>query len=83
MYKFLIFLLGILFTSIGLFFLILYLNLFAMGYSFFEFVNFIIRRFECWLFLLGLIMLVFSLGRSLKNELLLRYTNKHERRKSI
>ena len=80
MYKFLMFLSGVLLTSIGLFFLILYLNLFTLGYSFFDFVKFIIMRPECWLFTIGLVLLYFSLGGSIRNELLLRRTNKYERR---
>lgn len=81
MYKLFIFLIGIFFTSIGLFFLILYLNLFTLGYSFFDFVKFIIMRPECWLFTIGLLLLYFSLGGIIKNELLLRCNNKYERRK--
>lgn len=83
MYKIFIFLLGIILISISLFFLLLYLNLFTLGYSFFQFVNFIIKRPECWLILLGFYFLYLSFGRSLKNELFLRFINKHERRKSI
>ena len=80
MYKFLLFLLGILFVSIGIFFLILYLNLFTLGYSFFGFVKFIIRRVECWFILFGVVLLYLSLGRRIKSELLLRLNNKYERR---
>jgi len=41
MFKVLIYFLGIIFTSIGIFFTIIYLNLLTMGYSFDEFVKFI------------------------------------------
>jgi len=80
MYKLFTLFLGIILTSVGLFFLILYLNLFTLGYSFFDFVKFIIRKPECWLFTIGLILLYLSLGRRIKSELFLRRTNKYERR---
>lgn len=60
------FLLGIFLTSLGLFFLILYLNLLNMGYSFFEFVKFITVRFECYFILIGSLLIFFSLERKLK-----------------
>jgi len=83
MYKFFLFLIGVFLTSIGLFFLILYFNLFTLGYSFFDFVKFIIRKPECWLFTIGLILLYLSLGRRIKSELFLRRTNKYERGRNI
>ncbi len=58
-----LFLLGFIFAVIGLFFIILYLNLFVIGYSFFEFVYFIIRSIYCDLFLLGFIIMFLSLER--------------------
>ena len=63
--------------SIGLFFIIIYLNLFTVGYSFLEFGKFIIKEPVFWLFLVGL----FMAWKVIKNELFLRYTFKHGRRK--
>ena len=63
---------GIVLASIGLMFIFLYTNLFTMGYSFLEFVKFISKRFECWFLLLGILIILKSLERSLKNVLLLR-----------
>lgn len=54
----LFFILGILFCSIGLMFTVLYLNLLTIGYSFGNFVYFIISRGECLLFFLGLLFLL-------------------------
>ena len=51
-------LLGILLTSIGLMFILLYTNLLTMGYSFFKFVYFISRRLECWYFVIGIILII-------------------------
>ena len=63
-------------TSIGLFFIILYLNLFTLGYSFLEFGKVIIKEPVCWLFFIGL----FIAWRVIKHELFLRCNFKHGRR---
>ena len=55
------FLLGFGFMVIGSSFIILYLNLTTMGYSFFNYVNFISRRFECYFSIIGLIMMILSI----------------------
>ena len=39
---------------------ILYLNYFEIGYNFFEYVNFIIRRIECLNFIFGVIFMILS-----------------------
>ncbi|MBE6138454.1 MAG: hypothetical protein E7173_01760 [Firmicutes bacterium] len=41
------FLIGFGLTVIGSVYIISYLNLFSIGYNFLEYVNFIIRKFEC------------------------------------
>lgn len=64
--------LGILVSSTGLFFIFLYTNLMTMGYSFIEFVHFISKRFECMLFVLGIVLIVLSIERWRDNVLLLR-----------
>lgn len=66
-----LFLLGIILSIIGLFFIFLYLNLFVIGYSFFEFVYFIIRSIYCDLFFIGLFLIIFTLRRKKKSGLLL------------
>ena len=76
MFKVMLYFLGILFTSVGIFFTLIYCNLFTMGYSFFEYVNFIIRRIEFWFIFLGLFLICFSLERLIKNELFLRHHSK-------
>ena len=83
MFKVFIYFLGIIFTSLGIFFTIIYLNLLTMGYSFFDFVNFIIRKVEFWFIPVGLILILYSLERWIKNELCLRHNLKLERRKNI
>lgn len=65
MFYIFLFILGFVLATIGLFFILMYLNLLVMGYSFLEFVYFIIRSVYCDLFFVGLFILIF-LGRKLK-----------------
>ncbi len=69
-------LLGTLMASIGLMFIFLYTNLLTIGYSFFDFVQFISKRVECLLFLFGILLIILSFERSIKNVLLLRRSSK-------
>ncbi len=70
------FILGIFLCSMSLAYIILYLNLLSMGYSFLEYGKFIIRRIECNSFLLGIFCIYLSVKRWEKNELFLRFVNK-------
>ncbi len=79
MLKFFLFIFGFFLSTIGLFFIILYLNLLTLGYSFFEFVYFIIRSFYCDLFFIGLLLIYFSLEGCERFELLLRRFSKFSR----
>lgn len=83
MFKLLLYFLGIILASVGIFFTIIYLNLLTIGYTFFEFVNFIIRRPIFWCIIIGLIFITLSLERWIKNELLLRHNFKLERKRTI
>jgi len=47
---------------IGCSFIILYLNLTTMGYNFLEYVNFIIRRVECYFSIIGFIIIILSIA---------------------
>ena len=68
------FLFGFGFTTLGFSFMILYLNLFTMGYNFYDYVNFIIRRPECYLGIFGFIIMTTSIIKGDdKNELYLWY----------
>ena len=55
------FLLGFGIMTIGFIYIILYLNLLNIGYTFSNYVNFIINRFECYFTILGLIIINLSL----------------------
>ena len=63
MFKIILYLLGLILTSFGLFLTLININLIVMGYSFNEFVNFIIRTKEFYLIFAGLICLSISLER--------------------
>lgn len=55
------FLLGFGLMVVGFTYIILYLNLLNIGYNFNQYVNFIIRRFECYYSLIGLLIIIITL----------------------
>jgi len=55
--------LSIVFFSVFIFLVILYLNLFVIGYTFFDFVYFIIRRGIIFIALVGVLFLFFGMER--------------------
>ena len=55
------FLLGFGLMIIGFTYIILYLNLLTIGYNFNQYVNFIIRRFECYYSIIGLLIIILTL----------------------
>lgn len=76
MNRLIMFILGVLLTSIGNMFLLIYLNLLTMGYSFLEYVNFIIRRYECYFSVIGLILIIIALKGKEIYGILQRYNRK-------
>lgn len=72
--------LGIILISIALFLIIVYLNLLVIGYSFWEFVYFIISKGIFLILLVGIFLIYKGMGRGIKDELLLRYNSKFSRR---
>ena len=69
MIRIFLFLLGFGLTTIGFVYIISYLNLFTIGYNFFQYVNFIIRRIECLNTVIGIILMTISIYTGGKNEL--------------
>ena len=67
--KLFFFLFGFGLTILGFIYIISYLNLLTIGYNFFDYVNFIIRRIECLNAVFGIIIMFLSIGG--KNELYL------------
>lgn len=60
---------GFMLTLSGATYVIAYLNLINIGYNLSEYVNFITRRIECWNLVLGLLILVFAIYKSGKDEI--------------
>ena len=56
------FLLGFGLTISGSIYIISYLNLLTIGYNFYEYVNFIIRRLECFMTLIGLVIMILAIN---------------------
>ncbi len=69
LFKIFLFLIGFGLTTIGLMYIICYLNLLNLGYNFIEYVNFIIRRIECINAIIGIIIMIIALSLGGKNEL--------------
>ena len=59
MTKIIYFFIGIFFISVSTLFMFLYLNLFNIGYNFFEYLLFCFKRFECLLIIPGMILVYF------------------------
>ena len=55
------FLIGFGLTTIGSVYIICYLNLFSIGYNFFQYVNFIIRRIECLYSIIGILIMIITI----------------------
>lgn len=68
-FRFFLFLFGFGLTTIGSVYIICYLNLFSIGYNFFEYVNFIIRRIECLNAPIGIVIMILSLTIKRKDEM--------------
>ncbi len=76
MTRFFFFLVGFGLTLIGCIYIIIYLNLTTIGYNFLDYVKFIIRRPECLISVVGLIIIYFSIPKEENNELHIRYFTK-------
>ena len=76
MTRFFFLLVGFGLTLIGCIYIIIYLNLTTIGYNFLDYVKFIIRRPECLIFVVGLIIIYFSIPKEDNNELHIRYFTK-------
>jgi len=60
------YILGVIMSVIGVTSLILYLNLLVNGYTFLEYVNFIIKRIECLFIFIGPLIIYLSIFRRKK-----------------
>ena len=68
--KIIFYILGIHFCSLSLMFCIIYLNLLKMGFTFFEYLKYIITKFECLLFFVGIFFIILSFKKYENNNLI-------------
>ena len=61
MIRFFLFLIGFGFAIIGFMYIILYLNYLTIGFTIKEYLLFIVKRFECLLALLGLLLIIIAI----------------------
>lgn len=74
------FIIGIIITSSSLMYIVIYLNLLRMGYSFKDYVKYIVSSIECTKILIGILLIYLSLKKGKKYELRLQYKNKLKKR---
>lgn len=67
-FKIILFFIGILLCSISFSFMLIYMNLLNMGYSFYDYVNFIIRRGEILCIIPGIILLIILMHKRKGNK---------------
>lgn len=60
------FIIGYIFLIIGNIFVLLYLNLFSLGYSLFQYIIFILTNYPCFFLSTGLILIYISLHKGEK-----------------
>ncbi len=60
------FILGVLLCSNSLTFIIVYLNLLRMDYSFSDYLSYISNRLECFTFIIGIPLIIVSLKKEYK-----------------
>ena len=63
LFKFLTLIMGILLTGFSLKFIIIYINLLSIGYTFINYVNYISRRWECLLIIPGVLLIIYALRK--------------------
>ena len=61
--KIFLYILGIVLSSIGLTYIIIYLNLLVMGFTFIDYLKYVFSKIECILFFIGYIMLIILLKK--------------------
>ncbi len=61
-----LFLIGFGLSIIGFMYIILYLNYLTIGYTFLDYLNLITKRFECYLALIGIILIIFIIFKKEK-----------------
>ncbi len=78
----LLFTLGIFISSYSLMFIIIYINLFKMGYNFIDYIKYIFTHTECLLIYIGLLMIIISLKKVNKKEKRIKTINRRKNEKN-
>lgn len=58
LYKFILLLIGIFLCSYSIMFIIVYANIIYMDYTFVEYLLYLVKHFECYLWILGIILIM-------------------------
>ena len=70
MLKFILFLFSFGMSVIGFTYVIIYLNLLSIGYSWNDYIKFVLTRFECLISVIGLFIIsIILLGRKNKDDI--------------
>ena len=65
--KYVMFMIGIILSVNGLSYIIIYLNLLVMGYSFFDYIKYITSKIECLSFFFGYLIIILFVFKRRKN----------------
>lgn len=60
LYRIISFIIGFLLLTLGNFYIIIYINLFSFGYNIIDYLEYIIKRYECIYALLGIILIILA-----------------------
>ncbi len=71
MNRIIMFIIGLIMASIGLSYIIIYLNLLVIGYSFIDYLIYIFTKLECIIFFIGYMLILLSIivKRRKKNDI--------------
>ena len=64
--RYFLLMLGIILSSIGLTYIIIYLNLLLIGFSFIDYLEYVFTKIECLLFFVGYILLIILIKKGNK-----------------
>lgn len=63
LFRIIFFLVGFCLMVIGLSYIVIYKNLLTFGYSLSEYFEFLVTRYECWYFVIGLLIEIIVVNR--------------------
>lgn len=66
--RIILFIIGFMLMVIGMSYIIVYSNLLTFGYTFKEYLEYLISRYECWYFIIGLLIIIVIIFRKEKNS---------------